>query len=170
MNTADRYKFEENGSEITFMPNYHILRTLKWWLAAGIVLVPIAWYLENKVTEKVMVIAFALWIVYMGYLLADLLFRVPVKFIFDKREKAIYRKLLSTKKIMNFDEMTYFINEDSRGYYYAIAKKRNQFIKNYRISNYFSGSKASRERENEFIQNILYPLLDTINLPINRPQ
>ncbi|KXH79715.1 hypothetical protein AU378_19515 [Chryseobacterium kwangjuense] len=117
-----------------------------------------------------MVIAFALWIVYMGYVLADLLFRVPVKFIFDKREKAIYRKLLLTKKIMDFDEMTYFINEKNGGYYYAIAKKRNQFIKNYRISNFFSGSKVSREKENEFIQNILYPLLDTINLPINRPQ
>ncbi|KMQ58511.1 hypothetical protein ACM46_22515 [Chryseobacterium angstadtii] len=106
----------------------------------------------------------------MGYFLIDLLFRVPVKYIFDKREKCIYRKLFFTQKIMNFDEMTYFINEDSGGYYYVIGKKRNQFVKNYRISNYFSGSAASRIKEDEFQNTILFPVLDALNVPMNRPQ
>lgn len=169
MNTADRYKFEKNGSEITFMPHYYFLRTLRWWLAAGILAVPVGYWLKDTVNEKVLIIAFALWVVYMGYLMVDLVFRVPVKYIFDKREKSIYRKHFTTKKIMNFDEMTYFINEDSGGYYYAIAKKRSQFIKNYKVSNYFSGSQSSREKENEFLQKILYPVLDALEQPINRP-
>ncbi|AZA51233.1 hypothetical protein EG346_01010 [Chryseobacterium carnipullorum] len=106
----------------------------------------------------------------MVYFLWDLIFKVPVKYIFDKREKIIYRKLFFTKNIMNFDEMTYFINDESGGYYYVIGKKRNQFVKNYRISSYFSGSKSSRIKEDEFLENILYPVLDVLDIPINRPQ
>ncbi|KFF07968.1 hypothetical protein IX38_07325 [Chryseobacterium luteum] len=120
--------------------------------------------------EKAFIIASVIWGVYMVYFLFDLIFRVPVKYIFDKREKCIYRKLFITTKIMSFDEMTYFINEESGAYYYVIGKKRNQFVKNYRISNYFSGSKASRIREDEFLEKILYPVLDVMDIPINRPQ
>ncbi|PIF44506.1 hypothetical protein CLU96_1482 [Chryseobacterium sp. 52] len=170
MNTTDRYKFTDNGSEISLMPNYSFLNTLKWWLAAGILVISAMYYFRNILSEKFFIIAFSLWVVYMGYFLLDLIFRVPVKYIFDKREKCIYRKLFLTKKIMSFDEMTYFINEDSGGYYYVIGKKRNQFVKNYRISNYFSGSKTSRIKEDEFLKNILYPVLDAMAVQINRPQ
>ncbi|CEJ70318.1 hypothetical protein BN1195_02623 [Chryseobacterium oranimense G311] len=170
MNTTDQYKFEDDGNEISFMPNYGFLRTLKWWLAAGILTVPLIYYFRNILSENAFIIIFSIWVVYMGYFLVDLVFRVPVKYIFDKREKCIYRKLFFTQKIMDFEEMTYFINEDSGGYYYVIGKKRNQFVKNYRISNYFSGSKASRIKEEGFLENILYPLLNAINIPINRSQ
>ncbi|MCT2407027.1 hypothetical protein NZD88_05590 [Chryseobacterium antibioticum] len=170
MNTTDRYKFEDNGSEISFMPNYNFLRTLRWWLAAGILAIPVIYYFRNILSENTFTIASVIWGIYMVYFLWDLLFKVPVKYIFDKREKSIYRKLFLTKKIMSFDEMTYFINEESGAYYYVIGKKRNQFVRNYRISNYFSGSKASRIREDEFLENILYPVLDMLEIPVNRPQ
>lgn len=170
MNATDRYKFEDNGSEISFMPNYNFLRTLRWWLLAGILAIPVIYYFRNILNENAFTIAAVIWGVYMVYFLGDLLFKVPVQYIFDKREKCIYRKLFLTKKIMSFDEMTYFINEESGVYYYVIGKKRNQFVKNYRISNYFSGSKASRIREDEFLQKILYPVLDVLEIPINRPQ
>jgi hypothetical protein len=170
MNTKDRYKFEDRGGEISFMPNYYFLRTIKWALAAGILVVPIFFYFRNILSENAFTIASVLWALYMGYFLIDLIFRVPVKYIFDKQEKCIYRKQFLTKKIMNFDEMTYFINDETGGYYYVIGKKRNQFVKNYRISNYFSGSKAARVREEEYLENILYPVLDAIDIPINRPQ
>jgi len=170
MNTKDRYKFEDNGSEISFMPDYSSLSTLRWWLGVGILAVPVMYYLRNILSENILTIASVIWGVYMVYLLWDLFFRVPVKYIFDKREKSIYRKLFLTKKIMSFDEMTYFINDESGAYYYVIGKKRNQFVKNYRISNYFSGSKASRVKEEEFLENILYPVLDVLDIPINRPQ
>jgi hypothetical protein len=170
MNTQTRYQFEENGSEISFMPDYSSLRGLRWWLGAGILAVPVMYYFRNIIAEKAFIIASVIWGVYMVYFLFDLIFRVPVKYIFDKREKCIYRKLFITTKIMSFDEMTYFINEESGAYYYVIGKKRNQFVKNYRISNYFSGSKASRIREDEFLEKILYPVLDVMDIPINRPQ
>ncbi|UTX50953.1 hypothetical protein KIK00_19910 [Chryseobacterium sp. MA9] len=112
-------------------------------------------------------IAMILWAIYMIYFLFDLVFRVPVKFIFDKSEKCIYRKLLLSKKLMNFDEMTYFVNDERGTYYYSIGKKRNQFVKNYRISNYFSGSKASERREDEYIKEILCPVLIAIGIPLN---
>ncbi|WP_276731261.1 hypothetical protein [Chryseobacterium carnipullorum] len=170
MNTKDRYKFEDNGSEISFMPDYNFLRTLRWRLGAGILAIPVLYYFRNILSENAFTIASVIWIIYMVYFLWDLIFKVPVKYIFDKREKIIYRKLFFTKNIMNFDEMTYFINDESGGYYYVIGKKRNQFVKNYRISSYFSGSKSSRIKEDEFLENILYPVLDVLDIPINRPQ
>lgn len=170
MNTTDRYKFEDNGSEISFMPNYNFLRTLRWWLAAGILVIPVIYYFRHILSENTFTIVAVIWGVYMVYMLWDLLFKVPVKYIFDKREKCIYRKLFLAKKIMSFDEMTYFINDESGVYYYVIGKKRNQFVKNYRISNYFSGSKSSRVKEYEFLEKILYPVLDVLEIPINRPQ
>ncbi|SIS33898.1 hypothetical protein SAMN05421639_102784 [Chryseobacterium shigense] len=170
MNTKDRYKFEDNGSEISFMPDYNFLHTLKWWLGADILAVPVLYYFRNILSENAFTIASVIWVIYMVYFLWDLIFKVPVKYIFDKRERSIYRKRFLTKKIMNFDEMTYFINDESGGYYYVIGKKRNQFVKNYRISSYFSGSKSSRIKEDEFLKNILYPVLDGLDIPINRPQ
>lgn len=115
-------------------------------------------------------IAMGVWTVYMIYFLFDLFFRIPVKFIFDKSGKCIYRKLLISKKLMSFDEMTYFVNDERGGYYYSIGKKRNQFVKNYRISNYFSGSKASHRREDEYIKEILCPLLLAVGIPLNREE
>lgn len=170
MNTVDRYKFEDNGSEISFMPNYNFLRTLRWWLGAGILAIPVLYYFRGMLSENTVTIISVIWGIYMVYFLWDLLFKVPVKYIFDKREKSIYRKLFLTKKIMSFDEMTYFINDESGAYYYVIGKKRNQFVKNYRISDYFSGSKSSGIKEQEFLDKILYPVLDAIDIPINRPQ
>lgn len=170
MNTIDRYKFEDNGSEISFMPNYNFLRTLRWWLGAGILAIPVLYYFRGMLSENTVTIVSVIWGIYMVYFLWDFLFKVPVKYIFDKREKSIYRKLFLTKKIMSFDEMTYFINDESGAYYYVIGKKRNQFVKNYRISDYFSGSKSSRIKEQEFLDKILYPVLDAIDIPINRSQ
>ncbi|UEQ79154.1 hypothetical protein J8N07_20945 [Chryseobacterium arthrosphaerae] len=113
-------------------------------------------------------IVFAVWVVYVGYLLFDLFFRIPVKYIFDKSEKCIYRKWILTRKIMTFDEMTYSINDEWGGYYYAIGKKSNLFVKSYRISNYFSGSKASNRREDEYIEKILCPVLIAVGIPLRQ--
>jgi hypothetical protein len=38
-------------------------------------------------------------------------------------------------------------------------------VKNYRISNYFSGSKKSIEREDEYIKEILCPILIAVGIP-----
>jgi hypothetical protein len=167
MDIRDRYKFEENGSEISFMPNYSFLRTLVWWLVLGVIALPVIIYcFMDKMSGDQFKIAIGVWSVYMIYFLFDLVFRIPVKFIFDKSEKCIYRKLLLSKKLMNFDEMTYFVNDERGTYYYSIGKKRNQVVKNYRISNYFSGSKASDRREDEYIKEILCPVLIAVGIPL----
>ncbi|MFP3833412.1 hypothetical protein [Chryseobacterium sp. SIMBA_028] len=171
MNITDRYKFEENGSEISFMPNYNLLRTLVWWLALGVIaLMGILYYFMDKMSGANFKIVFGIWIIYMIYILFDLVFRVPVKYIFDKSQKCIYKKRFIATKIMDFDEMIYFISDESGGYHYAIGKKRNQFVKNYRISNYFSGSKASIRREEEYIKEILGPVLIAVGIPLVETQ
>lgn len=171
MNITDRYKFEENGSEISIMPNYSFLRTLVWWLAFGMIaLLVIIYYFMDKMSADQFKIALIVWGIYMSYFLFDLFFRIPVKYIFDKSEKCIYKKWMLSKKIMTFDEMTYFINDETGGYYYSIGKKRNQFVKNYRISNYFSGSKASDRRQEEYITEILCPILIAVGIPLTQPE
>ncbi|AZA85128.1 hypothetical protein C1637_08145 [Chryseobacterium lactis] len=106
----------------------------------------------------------------MVYFLYDLFFKIPVTYIFNRSEKCIYRKLFFSKKIMNFDEMEYFIMNESGSCYYVIGKKRNQFVKNYKISNYFSGSKASQRREDEYIEKILHPVLKAVGIPVDQPE
>ena len=171
MEVTDRYKFEENGSEISLMPNYNFLRTLIWWLVLGIIALPvIIYYFMDKMSGDQFKIALMIWGIYMVYFLFDLVFRIPVKYIFDKSEKCIYKKWILSLKIMTFDEMTYFINDERGGYYYSIGKKRNQFVKNYRISNYFSGSKKSIEREDEYIKEILCPILIAVGIPFNEAE
>ncbi|WP_228445954.1 hypothetical protein [Chryseobacterium gleum] len=171
MDIRDRYRFEENGSEISFMPNYGFLRTLIWWLALGVIALPlIICFFIDKISGDQFKITIGLWTIYMIYFLFDLFFRIPVKYIFDKSERCIYRKLLLSRKLMNFDEMTCFVNDERGGYYYSIGKKRNQFVKNYRISNYFSGSKASERREDEYIKEILGPVLMAVGIPPNPPE
>nr|WP_315031267.1 hypothetical protein [uncultured Chryseobacterium sp.] len=169
MDVIDRYKFEENGSEIRFMPNYSFLRTLVWWLALGVVLfAAICYYYRGQWSGDYFKVALVLWGIYMIYFLFDLFFKIPITYIFDKSEKCVYRKLYLSKKIMNFDEMVYFINSESGGSCYVIGKKRNQFVKNYKISNYFSSSKASQKREEEYIEKILSPILIAVGVSVDQ--
>ncbi|WP_228463907.1 MULTISPECIES: hypothetical protein [Chryseobacterium] len=171
MNITDRYKFEETVSEISIMPNYSFLRALIWWLVLGVVALPVMiCYFMDKMSSDQFKVALMVWGIYMIYFLFDLFFRIPVKYIFDKSEKCIYKKWILSKKIMTFDEMTYFVNDERSGYYYSIGKKRNQFVKNYRISNYFSGSKASDRVQEEYITEILCPILIAVGIPLNQAE
>ena len=171
MNITDHYKFEETVSEISIMPNYSFLRALIWWLVLGVVALPVMiCYFMDKMSSDQFKVALMVWGIYMIYFLFDLFFRIPVKYIFDKSEKCIYKKWILSKKIMTFDEMTYFVNDERGGYYYSIGKKRNQFVKNYRISNYFSGSKASDRVQEEYITEILCPILIAVGIPLNQAE
>ncbi|MCQ9636882.1 hypothetical protein MP478_11000 [Chryseobacterium sp. WG14] len=167
MDVIDRYRFREDGNEIRIMPQYSFMRILVWWLAIGVIALPVIYFYRAQMSSGTFQIALGLWAVYMIYFLFDLIFRIPVTYIFDKSQKCIYRKLYFSRKIMSFDEMTYFVNEESGSYCFSIGKKRNQFVKNYRISNYFSGSKASDRREDEYIEEILYPILQAVGIPMN---
>ncbi|MCW2462715.1 hypothetical protein [Elizabethkingia anophelis] len=111
MNVFDRYRFRENGSEISFMPNYNSLRTLVWWLLLGIIAAPVIYLCMDYMSRDNFLIALIVWGLYMTYFIFDLIFRIPVKYIFYKSEKSIYRKNIFSRKIMDFDEMTYFVKE-----------------------------------------------------------
>lgn len=124
MNAIDRYKFREFGNEISFMPNYNFLRTLVWWLGLGIIALPVIIRFMDKMSAYQFRTALIIWSIYMIFLLFELFFRVPVKYIFDKSEKCIYRKWIFSRKLMNFDEMTYFINEDNGGIFLCDRKKK----------------------------------------------
>jgi hypothetical protein len=65
MNAIDRYKFEETGSEISFMPDYRFLRTLVWWLGLGVIaLVVIVYYFMDKMSGDQFRTALIIWGIY----------------------------------------------------------------------------------------------------------
>ena len=99
------------------MPNYNFLHALVWWLLLGIIAAPVIYLCMDYMSRDNFLIALIGWGLYVAYFLFDLIFRIPVKYIFYKSEKSIYRKTIFGRKIMNFDEMTYFVKSEGGGYY-----------------------------------------------------
>lgn len=46
---------------------------------------------------------------------------------------------------------------------YAIGKKKKQFMRNYPISDTFSGSEKSKIREIEYVEDIINPIIEFVN-------
>ncbi|ASK29059.1 hypothetical protein CEY12_02590 [Chryseobacterium sp. T16E-39] len=101
------------------------------------------------------------------YSIYDYIFHASVEFLFDKKTNSIYKVYLFSikKRLMALDEMTIINTAEYGDMTYAIGKKREQFLKNYPISDAFSGSKRSIKRETEYAEHILSPLLQFVNSP-----
>lgn len=99
MNVFDRYRFRENGSEISFMPNYNFLRTLVWWLVLGIVAAPVIYLCMDYMSRDNFLIALIVWVLYMVYFVFGLIFRIPVKYIFINLKRVFTEKILSTGRL-----------------------------------------------------------------------
>ena len=98
------------------------------------------------------------------YMVYDYLFHVRTMFLFDKKTRSIYKitGLIFKKRLMAFDEMTILTHSEYGEIAYSIGKKKEQFIKNYCISDTFGNSKKSITREKEYVENILNPILEFI--------
>lgn len=60
---------------------------------------------------------------------------------------------------MSFEEMTILTTSEYGAFTYAIGRKKKQFLKNYSISDTFTNSKKSKQREEEYVAEILNPIL-----------
>lgn len=98
------------------------------------------------------------------YCMYDYIFNTNVKFLFDKTTRSIY-KINGTffkKRLMSFDEMTIINKTEYKTFEYAIGVKKKQFLKNYSISDTFTNSKKSKQKEQEYVEKILNPILNFI--------
>lgn len=167
MTTLEKYKYKETSDQISFQPNYGFVRTLMIYFVLLILALPIIYYFLDFFSKEGFMVTMGVWVVVLLYLLYDLLFRIPVTIIFDKREQMIYRKLFIKYQLMTFEEMTIFTKSETGSYVYAIGKKRNQFVKSYCISEYFSNSKRSNRREDAYLDQILNPVFELTNTSLN---
>lgn len=80
---------------ISFMPNYNFLRTLVWWLLLGIIAVPVIYLCIDYMSRDNFLIALIVWGLYMTYFIFDLIFRIPVKYIFINLKRVFIVKIFS---------------------------------------------------------------------------
>jgi hypothetical protein len=64
---------------------------------------------------------------------------------------------------MTFEEMTIInISREPGTMEYAIGQQKKQFMKNYSISDTFTNSKKSSVREQEYVEQVLNPILEFV--------
>ncbi len=160
----EKYRFSQNSEEITIQP-YFAYKMKVWILFVLSALVfGIIPYVGDTVSYDVRTTAYAIAGVMTAVALYDYLFRIHVKFLFDKRTSSIYKinGPLLKSRLMSFDEMT-IINTTQHGEMeYAIAPKKNQFVRNYSISDSFGSGAKSLKREEVYIEEILNPILNFV--------
>ena len=64
----------------------------------------------------------------------------------------------SKRKIMNLDEVIFFQSSEMGSWHYKMGKKRNQFVKNFQISENFSDSKNGDQKSYEFEEIIIFKI------------
>lgn len=160
----DKYKFTHNSEELTIKPYFGY--KIKFWsltvLSAAIfIIVP---FLGNAISFDVSSVCYALGGVMVAIALYDFLFRLNVKFLFDKRTSAIYKinAPFFKSRLMAFDEMTIINTTEHGDMEYAIARKKSQFLKHYSISDTFGSDKKSLQREADYVEEILNPILEFV--------
>lgn len=164
MGAKEKYRFVEDAHEIRIKPNRGSTNYLwGWTIFLTICAAAIGYfYTKGELRNDGLRVSIAIWVFFVLYILYDLIFRLHITFIFDKYDRKIYRKNLITKEIMSFDEMTVFNKSDNTGLRYAIGKKRQQFIKSYPISDFFSKTNRSQRKEQDYVENVLNPILDAV--------
>jgi hypothetical protein len=157
----DKYKLTISAEELTIKPYFSY--QIKLWIFALLSalifgLVPFLRALSYDVRST----AYAIGGVMVAVGLYEFLFQVNVKFLFDKRTHAIYRinAPFFRRRLMSFDEMTILNTSEFGSTEYAIGKKKNQFVRNYSISDSFGSSKKGQRREAEYVEQILNPILE----------
>lgn len=159
------YKFEQDSQSISIQPNYYLLKKdFKWYaliLFAAVICIPV---MHQRFGENGLLITASLAVLMFFYILRDYIFKINVRYIFDKSTQAIYRHNppFPQKKIMSFTEMVVFTQSETGGWHYALGIKKKQFLKNYCISQEFGSGKKSDLAKNEYEQEILEPILKLV--------
>ncbi|MBT2619679.1 hypothetical protein [Chryseobacterium sp. ISL-6] len=160
----NKYQLEITSTELIIRPYFGYLPKIRIFTFLSVIIfcfVPFFTQLDYNIRY----ILYGIGGIMLFYAIYDFIFRGSVKFLFDKKTNSIYKIYILSirKRLMALDEMAIINTAEYGEMAYAIGKKKKQFIKNYPISDTFSGGKKSTARETEYIENILNPILEFVN-------
>lgn len=167
MNIRDKYGIEENLNWFSLQP-VKPLQTLSQWFLAGIFAAGILLALFGEMLSEVMRYSIAALLVYgVFHSLYDIMIRANIRYTFDLRTNAIYRKIpfFLEKKIMKLDEAVIFVSSYMGSWHYSLGAKKSHFVKSYFISENFSSGKKSEQKQLEYEEQILikiHKLIDAV--------
>lgn len=156
--TKDNYQVEIGYNTLSIQPYYANKNGIKWYVLSIVVLLMLMFYF--KYLEYVLMIDSAVIILVIMSLLTELFLKIPIRYTFGANQNKVFRSNLIQKNvaIISLQNMVIFTNSSNDGWCYAIGEKKNQFVKNYKISAYFGDGKKSLEKSQAFETEIL-PLI-----------
>lgn len=165
---TDKYQIEESYATFSFQP-FHQYRSKSLGYALAILLFGgLSAYVMELENHTFLIISTTLLLSITGCWLKELVIYVPIRYTFNSSENAVYqRHIFSPKrKIMTLDEVVIFQSSEMGNWCYKMGKKKQQFVKNYTISEAFSSDKKREERRIAFERAILSkirPMIDVQN-------
>ncbi|RPE12789.1 hypothetical protein EGT74_04390 [Chitinophaga lutea] len=160
-----KYQLTITPCELTIRPYFGYLPKIRVLACLAVALFTSLPFLQRQLTPDVTRVICAAGGILLLYALYDYLFHASAKFLFDKRTRSIYRinGIFFKKRLMSFEDMTILTTSEYGDREYSMGRKKNQFLKNYPISAPFGNSRKSRDREAEYREHILQPILTFIH-------
>jgi len=161
MSLQDKLRVVRTPDRISLQPNRRLAAVLKLYALVAVALGLFLAIFYAWLGEGVIVICAALLIYLVIRGLTDYLFGYNVRYEFDKIANAVYRENppFGKKQIMRLDEMVIITGSASGDWYYAIGKKKQQLVKNYRISPFFGSAGVYKLMITEFEEDILVHII-----------
>ncbi|MDE5438658.1 hypothetical protein KRE40_03895 [Elizabethkingia meningoseptica] len=164
MSIKDKLRLEVRQDIISLQPNRKIINSLLWFAAAIIITAVILVVFREKLGEGGQILCIAIIAYFFIHGLIDIVFRLNVRYTFDKHDNAVYRDNFpfGRKKLMQLDEAVIFTSSESGDWHYSLRIKKKQFLKNYKISPRFGSGKISIRWAAEYEEKILFPIMDLL--------
>ncbi|SDC48063.1 hypothetical protein [Niabella drilacis] len=161
MTARDKYKAEETPQSFSLQPHYHLLKSLFWFFIAILGIAGGMYFFYQQLGEGGQVLGYSIIIYLFLHGLYDFIFRVNVRYVFDKASNAVYRinTPFPKKQLMTLDELVIFTSAEQGCWHYAMGARKRQFIKSYTLSEDFGPGKKSMRLLGAYEAEVLDPIL-----------
>ncbi|NLU96094.1 hypothetical protein [Chitinophaga sp. Ak27] len=161
----NKYQLKITSRELSIKPYFGFMPKIKAFALLSVLIFATVPFMGNWMNNHIRYTLYGIGAIMVFYAIYDFLFNVNVKFLFDKNAGVIYRinAPFLRQRLMTFEEMTIInVSGDPGCMEYAIGQKKKQFMKNYSISDTFTNSKKSNAREQEYVEQVLNPILEFV--------
>lgn len=160
----NRYQLTLTPSQLSIKPYFAYRSKIRLFGLLSLLLLGGLPFLRGIIGYELQCVGYVLAGCMAVYALYDFLFHLNVTFLFDKKTDSIYKinAPFYKKRLMGFEEMLIINSWECGAMHYVIGRKGKQFLKNYSISDTFTNSKKSRDREAAYIDEVLGPILDFV--------
>ncbi|WP_300596245.1 hypothetical protein [Niabella sp.] len=161
MTARDKYKVAETAQSVSLQPHYYLLKNLFWFFIAIVGIAGAVFIFYQQLGEAGQVFGYSIMAYLFLHGLYDFLFRINVRYVFDKTGNAVYK--INTpflkKRLMSLNELVIFTRSEQGAWHYAMGARKKQFIKSYAISEDFGSGKKSERLLGAYEAEVLDPIL-----------